>query len=108
MSDGVSRDEFEQLLNRVEELEEQLDGSDESDTGGNGGGVLVDRRDGAVLSCLGDGTTVRRAQLESLYRAKTDIRNSKTIERRIKSLVQRDEFDNIGLGKWRYTEVGDD
>lgn len=108
MSDGISREEFERLLQRVDELEARLEDEREADDSSGGGSVLVDRRDAAVMDCLGHGTTINVNQLEALYRSKTDVRNSSTIKNRIRSLTERDEFEYLQPGTWRFVGGRDD
>lgn len=94
----VTRVEFEELKERVLNLEESLQGPDERSSGG----AFVDRRDQAVLDAIPTGVTMRGAKIADLYRRHTDIRDSSTAKERAKSLVQRDSFEKQG-GEWLFT-----
>ena len=69
---------------------------------------LLDSRDLAVLDELIDGQIVSRGDLELLYRAATDIRQPRTLDRRIRELVDVKHFELIQHGRWRYHDDSGD
>lgn len=85
-----------ELEDRVDELESQLDDGGASSTG-------VGSRDQAVMAQLDVGDVVGVGDIKQLYRIQTDIRNNKTLKKRIKSLKKRPEFVRVGHMQWRYT-----
>ncbi|MDL5361370.1 hypothetical protein [Halalkalicoccus sp. NIPERK01] len=88
------RDRVDEQDERIAELEEQID------NGGSSSGV--GGRDQAVMDQLEVGDVVTSARLMELYRNHTDVRNKKTLKKRVKSIKKRPEFEAIGYGKWRY------
>lgn len=91
------------LTKKVRHLEERIE---ELESSGSAAGVTSDRRDAAVLDALDPGQTISRGQLVGLYRQTTDIQSESTAISRVKSLVNRDVFEQVSFGKWRY--VGGD
>lgn len=96
------------LRQRVAELEDTIDDLRDDSGGTTGGGIATDPRDAAVLERLDPPTAVGRGKLESLYRAETDIRNKKTLKRRIRSLTDGEAWENVAPGKWVYRGDGDE
>ena len=82
----VSREEFEALLDRVDELEQQLESRARTEMNG------LDHRDKAVLYGLETGGHYSPRSLVKKYLRLTDITNDKTAQNRAKKLANRDEL----------------
>lgn len=93
------RDEYEELYDRVGELE-AVAAATEVDVGG----PYFDRRDRDVLGVLLQQRPERvtSKDLQNLYKKHTDIRQKETLKERVKNLVKRGPFDKIDHAEWRY------
>jgi len=90
VSDTPTREEFEQLRDRVAELEARMnsgDGATDSDG--------VDHRDETVLEHMREHGKVSKRSLADLYIQKTDIRSRKTAKRRAKQLERREVYRQL-------------
>jgi hypothetical protein len=100
MSEEVSREEFDALVDRVKVLEQQLEEQRRyEDTG-------LDHRDAAVLDVLEEGATYPPRALVKLYVRHTDITNSSTAKTRAKRLNSRSFFERNG-GGYQFVGVDD-
>lgn len=95
--------EVERLRERVADLEEVVeDLTDDADDADTSTPTVRDHRDAAVLEALTPGDRITSKEIAALYRARTDLQREETIEERLKALVDRDAFEQIAFGKWRY------
>jgi len=91
-TDTVSREEFEQLQNRVEELE-SLIGDDSGVPNTTPAGL--DHRDMDVLAYMAEAHVVDGVQLVKLYKRLTDITAHSTAKRRAKTLAAHPEYEEL-------------
>lgn len=61
-----------------------------------------DDRDLSVLDQLEKGQVVTPETVKRLYRRFTDVRQSRTLKRRVKDLTSQPEFENVGFRRWEY------
>ena len=99
-TDPVSRSEFEQLQNRVEELEKKLNTPTRSDTG-------LDRYEARVVEQLDEGEVVGITRFKSLLNA-AGVHQPGKVKRRMKTLTNRDCFEETGAQAWRFVGVADE
>lgn len=87
MSD-VSREEFEALKDRVEQLEAQAE-TQATDTDG------LDHRDEKVLAHMREHGVVSKLALVRLYKSLTDISKTKVAKRRAQNLEQHEAYEEV-------------
>lgn len=91
MTHDVSRDEFEALKQRVEELENQLE-----DTSVEGfDSPALDRRDRVVLNHMKENGRRSKIALVQLYISLTDVQSKSTAKRRAKALEKTEAYANL-------------
>lgn len=84
------------LEEEVNELREQVESENGSGESGAGG------RDQAVMEALSPGQRVGIPELKSVYRSRTDINQTRTLKRRVKSITNRPEFEKVAHATWVY------
>jgi len=86
----VSREEFEALKARVEELESQESATEtHADTDG------LDRRDRKVLTHMKNNGVKSRLALVKLYKRITDVTNTNTAKQRAQNLEQHPAYREL-------------
>jgi len=105
--DKAERTEQHDLKTRVEELEaenqrlrERLDALED---GQEPEPATGDYRDAAVLEQLDPNEAVTTQRFQTLYKRHSDLVDSRTIAKRIKTLTSGPEFENCGSRVWRFT-----
>lgn len=95
------REEIEALRERVAELESHV---------ATGSSTLPpaasDYRDARVLEALDQGETVPLRKLRELYLDLTDVRESDTLRKRIKTIAESEAFEKTGQQRWKYVGSG--
>jgi len=100
MTDDVSREEFEKLQARVDELEERLNTPTSSDTG-------LDRYEARVVDQLEAGDVCSLNRFKSLFNA-AGVHQPNKVKRRTKALAERDCFEQSGSQAWRFVGFADE
>jgi len=100
MTDDVSREEFEALQKRVEELESRLNTPTRNDTG-------LDRYEARVVDQLEVGDVCSLNRFKSLFNA-AGVHQPNKVKRRTKALAERDCFEQSGPQAWQYVGVADE
>lgn len=90
MGEYVPREEFEQLVERVEELEGELETKQRFEDRG------LDHRDATVLDQLVEGGEYHPRTIVKLYLSRTDIMNRNTAQNRARQLTSRPFFERRG------------
>lgn len=99
-TDPVSRSEFEQLQERVSELETRLNTPTRNDTG-------LDRYEARVVEQLEVGEVCGISRFKSLLNA-AGVHQPGKVKRRMKTLTNRDCFEETGAQAWRFVGVADE
>lgn len=89
MTDEITREEFEALQERVQELEEQLESPEAPTAEG------MDHRDRKVLAHMRENEKVDGYSLVKLYTTLTDITDRGTAKNRAKQLAASDAYEAL-------------
>jgi len=88
--DGITRDEFEALQERVNDLEAQV-----ADSPAAGEHPGLDHRDQTVLDYMGENGKLSKRSLVELYTRLTDITNNRTAKQRARVLEQHPAYKEL-------------
>jgi len=87
-----TREEFEALKRRVEQLESKIE---DEPTAQQSTPLGLDQRDVAVLDWMRENGRRSKVQLVELYQSVTDITQRSTAKRRARELEQRPEYKGL-------------